>query len=119
MNPVLTVGGDRKPGQGFTLQALQGPASANTDMSAGVTDVVQQHSPNFADGETEIDKNLRIVPTIDPECGTELENIVCTLNSCNIFQLGHSLKTIHHFQIYNHLSFFNSVYYLRDFPRLF
>lgn len=54
-------------------------------MSAGVTDVVKQHGPNFADGITEIDKNLRIVPTVDPECGTEPENIVCTLNSCNIF----------------------------------
>lgn len=62
-------------------------------MSVGVTDVVQQHSPKLCrKGKTEIDKNLRIVPTVDPECSTELENIVCTLNSCNVSWLGHSLK---------------------------
>lgn len=53
-------------------------------MSIGVINVVQEHSLNFAEGEIEIDKNPRIVPTVNPEHGTELEGFFATLNSCNI-----------------------------------
>lgn len=84
------MGGDKKPGQGFTMYGPQCPASANTDMSIGVINVVQELSLNLTDGEIETDKNLSIVPTVNPECGIELESIVSTLN---ISQLGHSLKT--------------------------